>query len=414
MPFTDALFTSISASCVTGLIVVDTASYFTTKGQFIILILMQPGGLNIISFASVIALFGKSGIGIRHQSIIQENFSGESLLSSKKLIRQIFIFSFVLELIGAVLIFILWGPKVPFHDLGDRIFHSIFHSISAFNNAGFSLFTDGLYEVYLQKAYLLQIVIAILIFFEGLGFPVMQDLFDPARMRERIAQPWRGYKVSTKIALFVSIILVVLGGVLFFFSEGNASMQGLNFGEKIIASFFQSVTTRTAGFSTVDVGTPGRFTLIFFMFLMFIGASSASTGGGIKTSTFAAIFLSVFSTIRGRKKAEFLKHTFTIDTMQKAFSIFLFSCTFVFIMIGILSLLEPEMDILSLAFEEVSAFATVGLSTGITSALSTSGKAVIMFSVFVGRVGTLTLFIALSNQTLTSAYTYPKANLVVG
>jgi potassium uptake TrkH family protein len=414
MHFADALFTSISASCVTGLVVVDTASYFTTKGQFIIMVLMQLGGLNIISFASVIALFGRSGIGLTHQSILKENMSGDSLLSTRKLIRQIFLFSFVLELIGAVLIFMLWGPKVPFNDLGDRIFHSIFHSISAFNNAGFSLFSDGLFETYLQKAYLLHIVIALLIFMGGLGFPVMQDLFDPKRMRERAAHPWRAYRVSTKIALYASIILVLFGAATFFFAEMGNTMSGMNFGERVITSIFQSITTRTAGFNTVDIGSLGRFSLILFMFLMFIGASSASTGGGIKTSTFTAIFLSAFSTIRGKKRPEFLKHTFTEDTIFKAHSIFLFSATFVFVMIGLLSLTEPDIDILRLAFEEVSAFATVGLTTGITSELSMAGRVIIMASMFIGRIGTLTLFIALSNRRTSSAYTYPSANLIVG
>jgi len=414
IPFADALFTSISASCVTGLVVVDTATYWSTKGHFIIMILMQLGGLNIISFASVIALFGRSGMGLTHQSILQENMSGDSLLSTRQLIRQIFLFSFLLEAAGAILIFFLWGPKVPFHDLGDQIFHSLFHSISAFNNAGFSLFSDGLFELYIQKAYLMHIVIAMLIFMGGLGFPVMQDLFDPRRMRERAANPWRGYKVSTKIALYASIVLVIFGATIFFFSESGNTLSELNFGERVITSVFQSITTRTAGFNTVDIGGLGRFTLILFMFLMFIGASSASTGGGIKTSTFTAIFLSAFATIRGKKRPELLKHTFTDDTIHKAHSIFLFSATFVFIMIGVLSLTEPDKEILQLAFEEISAFATVGLSTGVTADLSMAGKVVIMTSMFIGRIGTLTLFIALSNRRASRAYTYPNANLIVG
>lgn len=414
MPFLDALFTAISASCVTGLIVVDTATYFTTKGQIIIMFLIQLGGLNIISFATFIALFSRRGIGLRHQHMFQDSVSADGPIEGKGLLRQIFLFSFTAEVMGGILLFLLWSPEMKFTHFGERFFYSIFHSISAFNNAGFSLMTDGLYQDMVRNGYLLHIVIAILIFFGGLGFPVIRDIWGLRRMRERVQQPWKTYSIATKIAIYSSIALIGVGAIGFFLIERNGTLESLNFGERVITSVFQSVTSRTAGFNTVDIGQLAVPTLIMFIFLMFIGASSGSTGGGIKTSTFAAIFLAAWATIRGKKNVDVFKHTIHQETLGKAYSIFLFSATFVFLCVFALAIIEPDREILSLVFEEVSAFATVGLSTGITSDLSTGGKIVIMISMFVGRVGTLTLAFALSSRVGSTEYKYPNAHLIVG
>lgn len=303
---------------------------------------------------------------------------------------------------------------MPFSGFGEKFFYSIFHSISAFNNAGFSLMTNGLYEEMVQNAYLLHIVIGILIFFGGLGFPVISDIWGLRRMRERIQQPWKTYSIATKIAVYSSIALLVFGAVAFFFIEKNNTLEEMNFGERVISSIFQSITTRTAGFNTVDIGSLAIPTLIMFIFLMFIGASSGSTGGGIKTSTFAAIFLASYATIRGKKNVELFKHTISQETLGRAYSIFLFSATFIFFSVFLLTIFEPQFDILALVFEEVSAFATAGLSTGITSELGVPGKIIIMVSMFVGRVGTLTLAFALSSRIGSTEYKYPNANLIVG
>jgi len=413
IPLLTALFTSISASCVTGLIVVDTATFFSVKGQLIIMFLIQMGGLNIISFATLIAMFSRKGIGIKHQSIIQENLSTDSLLSSRGLLRQIFLFSFGIELIGTIILYFLWSPQIDFANTGEQIFFSLFHSISAFNNAGFSLFTNGLYEEFVNNAYLLQIVIAALIFFGGLGFPAMREVFGLSQMRARANMPWKTYSINTKIALYVSIILVLVAAVFFFLLERNYILSDQNIGESIITSIFQSVTARTAGFNTVDIGMLRESTLILFIFFMFIGASSGSTGGGIKTSTFALIFSSAWSTIRGKKHVEMFKHTVSSETLNRAYSIFLFSATFIFGSTLLLSITENQ-PVLSLVFEEVSAFATVGLSTGITGDLSNAGKIIIMINMFVGRIGTLTLAFALSKSRHSTDYKYPKASFLVG
>lgn len=414
MPFGDALFTSISASCVTGLIVVDTATYFTEKGQLIIMLLIQFGGLNIISFATFFALFNKKGLGIKHQTIIQESFSSDSLLSSKGLMIKIFKFSFIIEALGTLLIFLLWSPKLDFNSTGDKFFYSIFHSISAFNNAGFSLFSDGLYDHYVSHSHLLHVVFVVLIFFGSLGFPTIQDIFGFDGFRERIRRPWKKYSLGARLSLYFSLGLLALGTIVFFALEYNNTLAEQNLGEKGITSLFQSMTTRTAGFNTVDFSQLTQPTLLFFLFLMFIGASPGSTGGGIKTTTFAIIIMGAYSTIRGRKRLEISQRTIPRELLNKAYSILLFSMSAIFIGVFTLSITDQHLPLIDLIFEEVSAFSTVGLSTGITSELSNGGRIVIMISMFVGRIGTLTLAFALSKKTLSSRFEYPKENVMVG
>jgi potassium uptake TrkH family protein len=414
MPFFEALFTSISASCVTGLIVVDTATYFTQKGHVIIMLLIQLGGLNIISFATLFALFSKKGLGIKHQTILQENFSSESLLSGKGLLRKIFLFSFFMEFIGMVLLYFTWNPKLQFPFVEDQFFYSLFHSISAFNNAGFSLFSDGLHEHLVQNSHSMHMVLAGLIFFGAVGFPVIEDLFNFERIKKSIKAPWVGLKLSTQISLYTSLILIAFGMLMFYFLEQQNTLNGMKMGGQLITSFFQSITARTAGFNTVDFSIIGTPMLLIFIFLMFIGASPGSTGGGIKTSTFTLIIYSAINTIRGQKKIEIGKRTISPELLHKAFSIFLFSASSIFIAIFVLSISDGEKGIMPIAFEIVSAFSTVGLSTGITADLTFLGKVVIMICMFIGRIGTLTLAFALSSKQKSLNYEYPKAHLTVG
>ncbi len=414
MRFQDAIFTSISASCVTGLTVVDTANYLSFKGQFIVMILIQLGGLNIISFATLFAFFSRKGLGIRHQNMIQEGYLGESLNTSSELLKQIFRFTLIIELLGALLLFFTLGDRLQFNDLPSRIFFSIFHSISAFNNAGFSTLSNGLFEETIRNAYLLQFTIACLIILGGLGFGTIRDVFTIKFVRERIQKPWLHTKIGTKISIYSAIALLTLGTIVFFALENNGVISHLSFGEKLMTSFFQSVTTRTAGFNTVDIGSLSLPVLIFFIFLMFIGASTGSTGGGIKTSTFTLVLLSAYSTIRGKKNLELFKKRIPWELLNKAFSIFLFSGSFILTSLFFLTITDPDIPLKKLMFEEVSAFCTVGLSTGITTELSLSGKSIIMVSMFIGRIGTLTLAIALGRRLKSNNYKYPKADLMVG
>lgn len=409
-----ALFTSTSASCVTGLIIVDTATYFSLKGHLVIMLLIQAGGLNIISFATFFASLYSKGVGIKHHSMMQDFFSSGSLFDAKALLRQIIFLTILIESIGAILLYSLWDKSINFTSEGDRIFYSVFHSISAFNNAGFSLFTNNLHEPLARHSYLLHLVFVGLIFFGSLGFSTIRDVFGISSMKERMRLPWKKLQLSSQISLYGTILLTVFGAIVFFLIEHNNTLRGQNVFEAGISSIFQSITCRTAGFNTVDMAQLAVPTLILMIFLMFVGASSGSTGGGIKTSTFAIIMVSAIATLRGKRNLELFRHNIAWELLNKAFSIFIFSASFIFIATFFLSILEPKTDILKLLFEEVSAFGTVGLSTGITAGTTEGSKLILIASMFVGRIGTLTLGFALSKKVLTVAYRYPNAHFMVG
>ncbi len=414
MGFMDALFTSISASCVTGLIVVDTANFFTFKGHCIIMVLIQLGGLNIVSFASLFTIFSRSGVGIKHQRLIQDSFDSSSLSDSMSLLKRIFYFSFIIELIGFSALYFSWHDAINWGSNSDKVFYSLFHSVSAFNNAGFSLFSNGLYEDFVRQSYTLHLVLIGLIFFGSIGFSSILDMFGIRQIRERIRKPWKGYKLETRIALYSSLTLLALGTIVFFALETNNVLTGMSTGEKWITSLFQSMTARTAGFNTVDFSLLSVPMLCFYLLLMFIGSSSGSTGGGIKTSTFVLLIFSSISTLTGKKSMVIGKRKISMNLVNKAFSLFLFAVSTIFVGVFILTITEPDKDLVDLVFEEVSAFATVGLSTGITSSLSTGGRIVIMFSMFMGRVGLLTLAFALGRATRMPRVEYPGAHISVG
>lgn len=414
MNFVDALFTSASATCITGLIVVDTATFFTVKGQAVILFLMQLGGIGILSFASFFAFFLKKGLSFRHQTVLQDFFSEDSLDSSKKLIRQIIFFTVSIEAAGIFLIYILWDDAIVFSGFGEKLFYSIFHGVSAFCNAGFALFSEGLMAKNVIDSFLLQIVLAILIILGGIGFPALRDILSVDNLRERLEKPWKQWKLSTSVAVSATILLLVFGTVAFFILEKNNTLTGMNGFERVITSFFQSVTTRTAGFNTVDIGALTMPTLIVFLFLMFIGASSGGTGGGIKTSTFFLILLSVRATITDKNQLQYKRRNIPYTLLNKAYSVFIFSTTSILVSVFILSISEKNMDVMQLTFEAVSAFSTVGISMGITADLSTVGKIVIVIAMFTGRVGLLTFAFALSKKVQSNKFTYPNTNMMVG
>lgn len=414
MNYIDALFTAVSATCITGLIVVDTATFFTVKGQSVILLLMQLGGIGIISFASFFAFFLKKGLSFRHQTVLQDFLSEDSLDSSKKLIRQIIFFTFAIELVGVILLYFLWDDKLAFSGIGEKLFYSTFHGVSAFCNAGFALFSNGLMEEYVGDAYLMHIVLAVLIVLGGIGFPALRDMFSIENLRERLNKPWKQWKLSTTVAVYASALLILGGAIGFYFLESHNTLSGLGFFERLVTSMFQSVTTRTAGFNTVDIGALGLPTLVMFVFLMFIGASSGGTGGGIKTSTFFLIMLSVRSTITGKNQLQFKRRNISYTLLNKAYSIFIFSALFILASVFILTITEQGKDIMSLLFETVSAFATVGLSMGITADLSDIGKIIIAIAMFMGRVGLLTFAFALSNRVKSNNFRYPNTNMIVG
>lgn len=420
MPVIDALFTSTSALCVTGLIVVDTATYFTFKGQLIIMMLIKVGGINIISFAAFLAIATKFGVGIKHHSVIEGFINKDSVFSLRSMFGKIVFWSLIIELIGSILIYIFWSHEIPFSGRKEKIFFSVFHAVSAFNNAGFSLFTDGLYNEYVRFNFLVHIVFAVIIFFGSLGFLNMFDIFSVVKLRERLKYPWKDLEMGSKIALYLSIGLISSGAALFFLLEYGNSLNEMNFLESVITSVFQAVVPRTAGFNTVDYGKLTDAALVMTICLMFIGASSGSTGGGIKTSTFAIIFASAYSTIKGKKNTELFYRTIPDDLIQSAFSILLFFSGGIIVSVFLLSITEthilemPGRSLLDIVFETTSAYATVGLSTGITSSLSTAGKLIITFSMFIGRVGTLTLAYSIWKTVISTEYKYPVGRTMVG
>jgi trk system potassium uptake protein len=410
----DALFTSTSACCVTGLVVVDTAFCFTLKGKTIIMMLIQVGGLNIISFATLFATFYRNSSGIRMQSLIKDMVSTDKLSNTRTLLQKIFLYSIFIELSGAILLFATWPNELIFKGIGEKIYFSVFHAVSAFNNAGFGLFTDNLYDITVRHAYNLQLVIAALIFLGGIGFIVLEDIFAIQKIKERHTIKWKRLQAHSRIALYTSGILIVAGAVVFYLVEFRNSISGYGIYGSVVSSIFQSVTCRTAGFNSVDFTHLGMPVLIFMMFLMFIGASPGSTGGGIKTTTFSVIIRSAISTIKGRKNVEIVKHTISSDTISKAYSIALFSISLIFISTFFLSITEPDKSFISLLFEEISAFGTVGLSTGITSSLSYAGKFIIILTMYIGRIGTLTLALAITKRIVYSKYRYSEINVLVG
>lgn len=428
-PFLDALFMAVSASCVTGLATVDPGTFYTFKGQLILMFLIQLGGIGIVSFATFFASFMSKGVGLRHQSIIQDFLSTESLNTAKNMLRRIVFITLLIEAIGFVLIFLSWGDEVPFHSLGQKVWYSLFHSVSAFCNAGFSLFCGGLYTdvctdpttgqdvLYnVRDLHGLHFVVALLIIFGGLGFEVIEDVFSPEKIRQRLRQPWRMLKLNSQVSLRATSWLLLGGTVGFFILEFD-QLTDRTIIEAFNTSFFQSVTCRTAGFNTVDIGLLRPPTLVMFIFLMFIGGSPGSCAGGIKTNTFYLGLLASFANIRGKKRVEIGQRNIPQDTLQKASAILMFAITYNVLAIFLLAITEADnkdISLLQLAFEQVSAFGTVGLTMNLTPALSPWGKVIIIVSMYIGRVGALTLALALSNQVETTNYRYPDGNVMVG
>ena len=410
----DALFTSVSAVCVTGLSTFDIATVLTFKGKVILMVLIQLGGLNFITFTSLFALLANPGVGTRYKSMLQASYSAESLETSVQLTGQIVRFSLLFEAVSAALLFISWGDQ-HFATVGDRIFHSLFHAISAFNNAGFSLYTGGLADASLLGNVPLGLVIALTVVLGGLGFRPIYEVFSYKALKHRRSNPWVHFSVNTKIAVYAISILVPLGALLFFILEQHGTLAGQSPAMALYHSVFSSITTRTAGFNTIDFGAIGLPTLLVVMLFMFIGGSSGSTAGGVKTSTFALVFLNALGTIRGRKRVELFRQTIPVELLNLALSVFLFSASVVLLGIFALSITDGHLGLARIAFEELSAFCTVGLSTGITSELSTSGKTILMISMLVGRVGTVTLAFALTSKRKDSQdYRYPNASVQVG
>ena len=406
MPFLDALFTATSAVCVTGLIVVDTATYFTHTGHWIILLLIQLGGIGVIAFATFLAASAGDQPGLRHLVVLQGVFDVASLLEARSLLIRVVAVTLSIEGVGALLLFNSW--KESFSSLYERMFFSLFHAVSAFCNAGFSLFSNGLADPVHAFNPALNLIIIVLIVLGGLGFGVLWETF----ARFRLKQPIKKFSVHARIVWLMTGLLLLVGMIGFWILEirPGGTLEGLGTMQQFLAALFQSVTTRTAGFNTVDIAQISLPVVVLFVVLMFIGASPGSTGGGVKTTTFAVIALYITTYFRGKQEVELFHRFLARRTLRKALVSFAFAVSFITLAIFLLTITEP-FSLADIIFEEVSAFATVGLSRGITGSLTASGKGIIILSMFAGRVGMLTLAAALTRQVLSTRYRYPEVTI---
>ncbi len=398
--FIDALFTSTSATCVTGLIVQDTPKYFTTFGQLIILMLIQLGGLGIMMYSAFFALiFGKFSLGQRQ--IVQDMMDEEKNVLT--MITYIFKMTVFVELAGAALLFLRW--IFHFKNIGQTAYQSIFHSISAFCNAGFSLFSNSL-EGFVNDP-VINMVIMLLIIIGGIGFIVIYETTN------RLRHHRHHLSTHTRLVLVVTAGLIISAFLAIFFIEFDGALVDLPLNGKIWSALFQAVTPRTAGFNTIPVASCSTVTITFLIILMFIGASPGSTGGGVKTSTFAILILSLRSIFSGKEDIQVFKRTISSAIIYKAVALVVASFLLVFTVFVFLLAVEDK-PFLPLLFETISAFGTVGLSTGITPDLTWAGKMLIIVLMYAGRIGPLTLGLALMQSARRDKIQYPEAKVLIG
>ena len=409
--FLDALFTSTSAVCVTGLIAVDTSTYWSFFGQLIIITLIQIGGLGFMTVTTLFSLIIKKRINLKERLLIQESLNQIDLSGLVKLTRYILLTTFFIEGTGALLLSTVFIPQFG---ILNGIWYSIFHAISAFCNAVFDLMgvVSGTFSslTYYVNNFTITITISLLIILGGIGFPVILDVIRNKKLSK--------LTIHSKVVLFSTIVLIAFGMLFILLLEYNNpnTLGKLGFGGKILASLFQSITIRTAGFNTIDLAAMRESSIFVMIILMFIGASPASTGGGIKTTTIATLILTVKSFILEKQDIEVCKRRISETTVKKSLGIFLIGITIVVMGTLIISITDPDFSLLEVEFEVVSAIATVGLSIGGSPNLSVLGKIFIMLFMFMGRVGSLTIFMALASRGVKNnpPIRYPEGKIIVG
>ncbi|HOQ05276.1 MAG TPA: potassium transporter TrkG [Anaerohalosphaeraceae bacterium] len=426
LSFTDAVFTAASATCVTGLVVKDTGSDFTPMGQVIILTLIQLGGLGIVTFGAVMALILGQALSVQESAAMQDLLNTQTLSRIVRMIAFIFLTTLLIEAVGALVLYPMWKPMDGrFSTPEGRWFCSIFHSVSAFCNAGFSLFSDNLSGY--RSSPQVYLVIAPLIVVGGLGFSVLYNLLTAAqdvlvRFFHRRMHPGLIFaarspvrlQLQTKIVLTVSALLIVGGtGALLLFE--SCRPEGPYKGD-ILTAFFHSVSARTAGFNTVDIASLSEASRFILIVLMFIGGSPGSTAGGIKTVTFAVVVMIAWASFRKRRDVEMFRRSIRLLIVGRAVTVvFLFGLTLLTATLGLaITERHSHFAFLDLLFEAASALATVGLSTGITPSLTAAGKWIIIFTMLIGRLGPLTLLAGLTHEIKPAGFDYPSEPVVVG
>ena len=398
----DGIFMATSAICVTGLSVKDLATDYNIVGKTILLILIQMGALGVITISSFFILVFSKKISYKTKKIIQEERNIESLFNIQKFLKKVIFVVFITEIIGAILLFFEFIKKYSFL---KALYYSIFHSVSAFSNAGFALFSDNL--VSFKGSWIVNITISMLVI-----FAVIMNIYN-----YYITKKDKRILLTTKIAIKYSFILLILGTVvtLFFEYKNESTLLNLTFFEKIGASFFQSMSTRTAGFNTVSISSLRESTALFYIFLMFVGASPGSTGGGIKTTTIGVLFLGVRSILGGLEDVEVGTRRISWELFYKAIAIVVISIFYISIILFLLVIIESKQNFFDLLFEVVSAYGTVGLSRDLTPLLHDSSKLLLILTMFVGRVGSLTIALFLSENLIkTKKYKYPEENILIG
>lgn len=386
--FLTALFTATSATCVTGLVVVDTKTYWSTFGQIVIMLLIQVGGLGIMTMSTLFALILGRRITFKERLVMQEAFNTNSLGGIVKFAKYILMVSFLFESIGAIILTLRFLPQMG---LKKAVYYGLFHSISAFNNAGFDLMGNFRSLTGYVSDWVVNLVIMGLIIFGGLGFYVLLDIYEHRHFNK--------FTLHSKIVITITLFLIAIGTLLIFLFEYNnpKTLKPLDFPTKILASLFQAVTPRTAGFNTLSLSDMTIASKFLTIILMFIGASPAGTGGGIKTTTFAVILYTVLSVIKGEEETVLYKRTISRNIVYKAVAISFISVFIIFSVTMVLSITETS-DFLTILYETISAFGTVGLSLGLTPELTTVGRIIIIFTMYTGRVGPLTLALALAQR----------------
>lgn len=413
----DAVFTATSAVCVTGLTVVDTGTRLTVFGQGVVLVLAQVGGLGLMTFAMFVVLLLGRQVSFRDHMVIEDSMHHSPSAEIGKLLRYVVTFTLVVEAIGAALLWLRWREEFP---AGRAAYLSVFHSVMAFCNAGFSLFPDNLIRY--RSDVVVNLVVSALVIIGGLGFLVNMELRDQAVMRLRGRRPPR-LSLHSRIVLVMTAALLALGMAGFLVLEWRNLLEGLPWEEKLLVSWFQGMTPRTAGFNTVDYGRAATPTLFLTIFLMFIGASPGSTGGGVKTTALGLLLALLRARYRGRGRAMVLERTIPHAVMDRALLVILLSWILASSALLLLAVSElgstphagARPDFLQLMFETVSAFGTVGLSTGITPAISPQGKMVLILLMFAGRLGPVTIALAAGRKAAGRVrFRYAEENVMVG
>jgi trk system potassium uptake protein TrkH len=406
-----ALFMATSAVCVTGLAVVDPGSYFSFWGQFVLVALVQIGGLGYMTTTTFLLLLVGRRFELRHKVAIQQDLDRPGLEDSALVIRSIIATTMIFEITG---IFLLLPVFVPDYGWRGGLWFAIFHSINSWNNAGFGLLSDNLIKYH--SSILVNLVVPGLIIFGGIGYRVIFEMFLWIRDRVQRKPERIVFSLNFKVAISTTLLLLILGTIAFFLAElhNPNTLGSMSFGDKLMAAWFQSVSPRTAGFNTIDISkmtTTGLFITIAFMF---IGASPGGTGGGLKTTTLRVLTSCTKAILQGKEDVELYHRKVPISLILKAVGVLVGSVTAVGISTMIISLTDPDYDFIQILFEVVSGFATVGLSTGITAKISATAQLVLIPTMYIGRVSVLLVIAAILGDPRPSAVHYPEENLLVG